>query len=67
MKNIFNTNKNDKMHSKKCQNCIPSLETTYPEMQKNIYLEYININRQPAATRLMIDIKRQPELYLVYV
>ena len=28
--------------------------------KENIYLEYMNISRQRAATRLMIDIKHQP-------
>ena len=35
--------------------------------EENIYLEYMNINHEPVATRLMIDIKRQPKLYLVDV
>ena len=54
---------------KKCQNCIPFLESTYPEMQRkhNLYLEYMNINHEPVATRLMIDIKHQPDTVLVDV
>ena len=31
------------------------------------YLEYMNINREPVATRLMIDIKHQPDRVLVDV
>ena len=33
---FFHTGKkfNDKVQSKKCQNCIPFLESTYPEMQR---------------------------------
>ena len=27
--------------------------------KENIYLEYMNINHEPVATRLMIDIKHQ--------
>ena len=46
-----------KSSQKKCQNCIRFLESTYPEMQENTYLEYMNINHEPVATRLMIDIK----------
>ena len=29
--------------------------------KENIYLEYMNINHEPVATRLMIDIKHQPD------
>ena len=32
---------------------------------ENIYLEYMNINHEPVASRLMIDISRQPERVLV--
>ena len=35
--------------------------------KENIYLEYMNINRQPAATWLIIDIKNQPDTVLVDV
>ena len=35
--------------------------------KENIYLEYMNINRQPAATRSMIDIKHQTDTVLVDV
>ena len=34
---------------------------------ENIYLEYMNINHEPVATRLMIDIKQQPDRVLVDV
>ena len=33
--------------------------------KENIYLEYMNINHEPVATRLMIDIKYQPDTVLV--
>ena len=33
--------------------------------KENIYLEYMNINHEPVATRLMIDIKHQPDAVLV--
>ena len=33
--------------------------------KENTYLEYMNINREPVATRLMIDIKYQPDRVLV--
>ena len=56
-----------KVQSKKCQSCIPFLESTYPEMQRKKYLVYMNINRQPAATRLMIEIKHQTDRVLVDV
>ena len=39
-----------------CQNYIPFLESTYPEIKDNIYLEYMNISRQTEATRVIIDI-----------
>ena len=35
--------------------------------KENTYLEYMNINREPVATRLMIDIKHQPDRVLVDV
>ena len=58
-----------KSSQKKCQNCIRFLESTYPEMQRKhilrVYLEYMNINHEPVATRLMIDIKYQPDGVLV--
>ena len=56
-----------KSSQEKCQNCIPFLESPYTEMQRNIYLEYMNINHEPEATRLMIDIKHQPCRVLVDV
>ena len=33
--------------------------------KENIYLEYMNINHEPVASRLMIDIKHQPDRVLV--
>ena len=33
--------------------------------EENIYLEYMNINHEPVATQLMIDIKHQPDRVLV--
>ena len=30
-----------------------------------MYIEYMNISRQPAATGLMIDIKHQPDRVLI--
>ena len=35
--------------------------------KENIYLDYMNINRQPAVMRLMIDIKHQPDTVLIEV
>ena len=35
--------------------------------EENIYLEYMNINHEPVATRLMINIKHQPDKVLVDV
>ena len=35
--------------------------------KENTYLEYMNSNREPVATRLMIDIKHQPDRVLVDV
>ena len=42
-----------KLHTLKCK--------------ENVYLEYMNINRQPATTWLMIDIKHQTDRVLVDV
>ena len=33
--------------------------------KENLYLAYMNINHEPVATRLMIDIKHQPDRVLV--
>ena len=33
--------------------------------KENTYLEHMNINHEPVATRLMIDIKHQPDRVLV--
>ena len=38
-----------------------SVKIVYLKCKENIYLEYMNINRQPAATWLMIGIKHQPD------
>ena len=35
--------------------------------KENQYLEYMNINHELVATRLMIDIKHQPDTVLVDV
>ena len=55
--------------SKKSQNYMPSLESTYPEMQRKhiprVY-EY-QLSTIPGATRLKIDIKHQPDTVLVDV
>ena len=48
---FFHTSKNDKVQSKKCQNCIPFLESTYPEMQR----KHIPINQ--VQCWLMLDEK----------
>ena len=31
--------------------------------KENIYLEYMNINHEPVATRLVIDIKHRPDMF----
>ena len=56
-----------KSSQKNFQNCIPFLESTYLKWKENIYLEYMNINHEPVATRLLIDIKHQPDRVLVDV
>ena len=33
--------------------------------KENLHLEYMTINHEPVATRLMIDIKHQPDAVLV--
>ena len=33
--------------------------------KENLYLEYMNINHEPVATGLMIDIKHQPDAVVV--
>ena len=48
-----------------CQNCIPFLNLHTLKCKENIYLEYMNINHEPVAIRLMIDIKHQPDRVLV--
>ena len=54
-----------KSSQKKCQNCIRFLNLHTQKCKENLYLEYMNINREPVATRLMIDIKHHPEAVLV--
>ena len=54
-----------KFSQKKCQNCIPFLNLHTLKCKENLYLEYMNINHEPVATRLMIDIKHQPDRVLV--
>ena len=51
-----------------------SVKIVYPfwnlhnlKCKENIYLEYMNINRQPAATWFIIDIKHQPDTVPVEV
>ena len=54
----------------KCCQKVSKLYTSfenYMKCKENVYLEDMNINCQPAATRLITDIKHQPELYLVDV
>ena len=59
-KNFVQTSKNDKLQSKKCQKCIPFLESTYHEMQRKHLPESV-------VNRLMIDIKHQPDAVLVAI
>ena len=56
-----------KCSQKRCQNCIPFWNLRTLKCKESIYLEYMNINPQPAATWLMIGIKHQPERVLVDV
>ena len=35
--------------------------------KENIYLAYMNINHEPVATGLMIDIKHEPDRVLVNI
>ena len=50
---------------KMCQNRILVLNLHTLKCKESIYLEYMNINHEPVATRLMIDIKHQPDRVLV--
>ena len=54
-----------KCSQKKCQNCIPFWNLHTLKCKENTYLKYMNINHEPVATRLMIDIKHQPDAVLV--
>ena len=56
-----------KSSQKKCQNCICFWNLHTLKCKENTYLEYMNINHEPVATRLMIDIKYQPDRVLVDV
>ena len=56
-----------KSSQKKCQNCIFFWNLDTLKCKENTFLEYMNMNHEPVATRLMIDIKHQPKLYLVDV
>ena len=56
-----------KSNKKMCQNCILFWNLHTLKGKENIYLEYMNINHEPVATRLMIDIKHQPDTVLVDV
>ena len=56
-----------KSSHKKCQNCILFWNLHALKCKENIYLEYMNINHEPVATRLMIDIKHQRDTDLVDV
>ena len=53
-----------KSSQKKCQNCIPFFESTYPEMHQK-HIPRLYVNHEPVASRLMIDIKHQPDRVLV--
>ena len=61
---FFHISKNDKVQSKNCQNCIPFLESTYPEMQRK-HIPRVYVNHEQVASRLMIDIKHQPDRVLL--
>ena len=54
-----------KSSQKKCQNCILFWNLHTLKCKENIYIEYMNINHEPVATLLMIDIKHQPDAVLV--
>ena len=56
-----------KSSQKKCQNLYLFWNLHTLKCKENIYLEYMNINYEPVATRLMIDIKHQPDRVLVDV
>ena len=54
-----------KSSQKKCQYCISFWNLHTLKCKENIYLEYMNINHETVAARLMIDIKHQPDRVLV--
>ena len=66
-KYFFIKAKMTKSSQKKCQNCILFWNLHTLKGKENIYLEYMNINHEPGATRLMIDIRHQPGRVLVEV
>ena len=65
--------------SKRCQNCIAFLESTYPEMQRQKHITRVyecqsstsiyrvDIKHQTETVLLKFEIKHQPELYMVDV
>ena len=67
MKIFFHTSKNNKVQSKNCQNLYLFWNFHTQKCKENVYLEYMNINRQLSATQLMIDIKHPPDTVLVDV
>ena len=63
---IFHTSKNDKVQLKKVSKLYMFFWNLHTlKCKENTYLEYMNINHEPVATRLMIDIKHQPDRVLV--
>ena len=54
-----------KSSQKKYQNCIRLSNLHTLKCKENLYIEYMNINHEPVASRLMIDIKHQPGRVLV--
>ena len=48
-----------------CGNRIPFWNLHTLKCKENINLEYMNIKHEPVATRLMVDIKHQPDRVLV--
>ena len=56
-----------KSSQKKCQDCLVFWNLHTLKCKENLYLEYMNINHEAVATRLMIDIKHQPDTVLVDV
>ena len=54
-----------KSSQKKCQIVYVFWNLHTLKCKENTNLEYMNINHEPVATRLMIDIKYQPDGVLV--